>query len=167
MIKSKKCKICESPSFSRGFCQRHMPKFPITSKGGIKKSTLRTAEKNKDKISIRNIYFDYHIEKCIYSEESRNLINNPTKANICHLIDKGRHPSLQDNLENCIYLTFSEHERFDKLLFSLEFEKLEKEFKNSWDKTCIKYNNLLHLCTENTNFTRELKKYLDGRAESK
>jgi hypothetical protein len=157
MIKSKKCRECDRPAFSKGLCQLHQPKK------GIKSSRESTKEKTAVRQEKRNGYFDYHLERCTRSEESFKQISNPTKANICHLIDKGRHPSLEDNLDNYIYLSFSEHERFDLLLFSLRFEDLEKEFKNSWSKACERYNKLLSLCKESTNFTRELQKYLDGR----
>lgn len=157
MIKSKKCSECDRPAFSKGLCQLHQPKK------GIKSSRESTKEKTTVKKEKRNNYFDYHLERCTMSEESLKQISNPTRANICHLIDKGRHPSLEDNLDNYIYLLFTEHERFDSLLFSLRFEDLEREFKNSWSKACIRYNKLLPLCKESTNFTRELEKYLNGR----
>ena len=158
MIKSsKKCLACDRPAFSKGLCQIHQPKK------SIKQSRATTKEKNTGKQEKRNSYFDYHLERCTRSEESFKQISNPTRANICHLVDKGRHPSLEDNLDNCIYLTFEEHQKYDSLLFSHRFEDLEKEFKNSWSKSCEKYKKLLSLCKETTNFTRELKKYLDGR----
>lgn len=157
MIKSRKCSLCNRPAFSKGLCQVHQQKKSIKSS---RESTKERATVKQDK---RNTYFEYHLERCTMSEESFKQISEPTRANICHLIDKGRHPSLQDNLDNYIYLTFSEHERYDSLLFSLRFADLEKEFKNSWDKSCEKYKKLLSLCEESTNFTRELKKYLDGR----
>ena len=157
MIKTKKCKECDRPAFSKGLCQMHQPKK------GIKQSREITKEKTAEKQEKRNGYFEYHIEKCTRSEESFKQISNPTRANICHLIDKGRHPSLEDNLDNCIYLTFTEHERYDSLLFSHRFEDLEKEFKNSWSKSCEKYKKLLDKCAENTVFTRALKKYLYGK----
>ena len=165
MLKAKKCLECDRPAFSKGLCQVHAKgKTTLKNSGKIKQKRLPTAEKTTVKRELREVYFDYHIEKCTRSEESFKEITEPTRANIAHLIDKGRHPSLQDNVENCIYLTFSEHERYDQLLFSHRFEDLEKEFKNSWNKSCEKYKKLLSLCEESTNFTRELKKYLDGRA---
>lgn len=164
MIKSKKCLECDRPAFSKGLCQIHVkPKTISKSTGKIKSKRELTAKKNIDKKELRDVYFDYHLERCTSSEESLKQISNPARANVCHLIDKGRHPSLADNLDNCIYLTFTEHERYDSLLFSHRFEDLEKEFKNSWSKSCEKYKKLLSLCKETTNFTRELKKYLDGR----
>ncbi len=165
MIKSKKCLECDRPAFSKGLCQIHTKPKPISKGAGkIKSKRESTIEKNTAKKELRDVYFEYHLERCTRSEESFREISEPTRANIAHLIDKGRHPSLQDNLDNCIYLTFSEHERYDQLLFSHRFEDLEKEFKNSWNKSCEKYKKLLSLCEESTNFTRELKKYLDGRA---
>lgn len=158
MIKSKKCSECDNPVFSKGFCRFHQPKK------SIKKSREQTVEKKKETQDKRNVYFDYHINRCTHSEESKKPINNPTRANICHILPKSLHPSLQDNLDNCILLTFSEHERFDKLLFSLEFNKLEKEFKNSWDNVCFKIKYLLYLSEESSNLSRELEKYINGRS---
>lgn len=158
MIKSsKKCLECDRPAFSKGLCQIHQPKK------SIKQSRATTKEKNIGKQEKRNSYFDYHLERCTRSEESLKQISNPTRANICHILPKSLHPSLEDNLKNCVYFTFEEHERFDKLLFSLEFEKLEKEFKNSWQKICIIAEELLSLSNESSNLSREFKKYLDGR----
>jgi len=157
MIKSKTCKECSRPTFSKGLCQVHQPKK------AIKNSRESTKEKTATKQEKRNGYFNYHLEKCTRSEESLKQISNPTRANICHIFPKGLHPSVQDNLENCIYYSFEEHERFDKLLFSLEFDKLEKEFKNSWNKVCTRANNIVPLLKESTNLSREFIKYLDGR----
>lgn len=164
MIKTKKCLECDRPAFSKGLCQIHTKSKPLSkSSGKIKNKRDTTVEKNTAKKELRDVYFDYHLERCTRSEESFKQISNPTRANICHIIPKGLHPSVQDNLENCIYYLFEEHERFDKLLFSLEFEKLEKEFKNSWNKVCIRAENVLSLCKESTNLSREFKKYLNGR----
>lgn len=157
MIKSKKCSECDRPAFSKGLCQLHQPKKVI------KQNRKLTQEKTAVKKEKRSSYFEYHLERCTRSEESFKQISNPTRANVCHIIPKGLHPSVQDNLENCVYYLFQEHERFDKLLFSLEFEKLEKEFKNSWNKVCIRAKNILPLCKESTNLSRELEKYLNGR----
>lgn len=168
MLKTKKCLECDRPAFSKGLCQIHSKnKAALKSSGKIKQKRESTVEKTTVKRELREVYFDYHIERCTRSEESRKQISSPTRANICHIIPKGLHPSVQDNLENCVYYLFEEHERFDKLLFSLEFEKLEKEFKNSWDKVCIKASKIIPLCLENTNFIRSFKKYLDDRRECK
>lgn len=157
MIKSKKCKDCDRPSFSKGYCQIHQPKK------NIKISRENTKIKKEEKQQLRNVYFEYHIEKCNRSEESFKKISNPTRANICHIFPKSLHPSVQDNLENCVYYLLDEHERFDKLLFSLEFNKLEKEFKNSWNKVCTRIKNIVPLLKESTNLSREIIKYIDGR----
>jgi len=173
MINKKKkiCKECKKEKyiFSKGKCQNctttnTLKQTPLKkSFTSIRKVTDRKIKKYKVTKEKRDVYFNHHIKKCRFSEESFKPINNPNKSNICHLFDKSRHPSLQDNFENCIYLTFKEHERFDKLLYSHEFNKIEKEFKNSWSKTCTVLKDLLYLCLENTVFTRAVKKYLDGR----
>lgn len=148
---------CNNLVFSKGLCKYHQLKKPI------KQSREKTAQKKQIQYEKRDFYFQYHLERCVRSEESFRQINNPTKANICHILPKSLHPSLEDNIKNCIYLTFEEHERLDKLLFSLEFEKLEKEFKNSWQKICTIVEELLPLSKESSNLSRNFKKYLDGR----
>lgn len=166
MIKSKKCLLCNLPAFSKGYCKKHCSFKELKQNRRIKQVREKTAEKNKEKSERRNVYFEYHLERCTHSSESLLPIPNPTKSNICHIFSKSLHRSLEDNLENCIYLTQSEHERFDKLLLSLEFEKIEIEFKNSWPNTCTIIKKLVDLCEENTVFTRAIKKYLNDR-ESK
>lgn len=164
--KKKICKCCNTEQyiFSKGCCEKcSKGNATLQSSGFIKKTRQKTVDKKQETRELRNVYFEYHISRCTHSQESGQSIPNPTRSNICHIFDKSRHPSLQDNLENCILLTQSEHERFDKLLFSLEFEKLEVEFKNSWNNTLILVKKLLNLCEENTVFTRAIKKYLDGR----
>lgn len=132
--------------------------------GKIKSRRVKTIEKKKQISKIRDEYFECHLQRCTSSEESGAIILEPTRANICHIFDKSRHTSLQGNLENCIYLTFSEHQDFDRYLYSHQFDKLEDNFKNSWGNTCILLNKLLSLCEENTVFTRAIEKYLNGRA---
>lgn len=157
MIKTKKCSECDNTVFSKGLCKFHAPKK------GIKNSRKETVEKRKELKQKRDVYFDHHISRCKYSEESLTPIPNPTRANICHILDKSRHPSLQDHLDNVVYYTQEEHEKFDRYLSSLDFEKLEKEFKNSWQKVCDSLEILLPLCQENTVLTRALEKYINGR----
>lgn len=165
MIKSKKCciEICNFPAFSKGFCKKHCSFKELKSNSKIKTQREKTAEKKKEVTERRNVYFEYHLSKCRYSAESGVSISNPTRVNICHILPKRNHESLEDNLDNCVYLTQEEHSVFDTLLFSHEFEKLEKTFKNSWENTCLIIEKLLTLCKETTPLTRALKKYLDGR----
>jgi len=157
LIKTKKCKLCDKNAFSKGFCQQHSPKK------SIKNSREQTTVKKEDRSQLREVYFDYHINKCTHSEHSGKPINNPSRTNIAHIVPKGLHPSLQDNLDNFIYLLPEEHERFDKLLFSLEFDKLEKEFGNTCDIIWNRYLKIVDLCKENTKLLREIKKHIDGR----
>lgn len=133
------------------------------TRGTIKKVTDKKKEEKKETALLREVYFDYHLNYCSYSEESGKSIPNPTRANICHIYDKGRHSSLQDNLDNYVYLTLEEHQDFDRLLYNHEFERLEVEFKNSWPKACLRIKKLVSLCSENTVFSRKINQYLDGK----
>lgn len=164
MIKTKKCKLvlCNNDAFSKGLCKNHQPKgkFAFSSKKPIKQARESTKDKNKEKQARRNFYFLHHLNLCTESAESGTRISRPTRSNICHIFDKSRHPSLEANLDNCIYLTFDEHQEFDKLLYSHQFEKLEERFKNSFEKTCVIAKLLLPLCEETTVFTRAIKDYI-------
>lgn len=175
--KPKICKDCGELKliFSKGLCEYCSKKGvsillgrkPISKNKSMKiaRKTERSISKGKERSEKREEYFNYHINRCQYSEQSHSAITEPTRANICHLIDKGRHPSLQADLSNYIYLTFSEHQRFDQLLFSLRFEDLALEFNNAWPIACSRIATLLPLCQENTIFTRKIKEYLTTRSE--
>lgn len=170
MLKQKKkpCISCGDDTyiFSKGKCRRCSEigsKGLKSGKNRIKHITEKKLKEKQETREIRDEYFEHHINLCTHSEESGKQISNPTRANICHIFDKSRHPSLQANLENFVYLSFEEHQEFDKLLYSHKFERLEEEFKNSFEKACIRGEKLLSLCQENTVFMRKFKKYLDGR----
>ena len=183
--KPKICKDCGELKliFSKGLCEYCLKKgvsisvgkkpikgetLPLLSKNKsikVTRKTERSIAKGKERSEKREEYFNYHIKRCQYSEQSHSAIAEPTRANICHLIDKGRHPSLQADLSNYIYLTFSEHQRFDQLLFSLRFEDLALEFNRAWPIACSRIATLLPLCQENTIFIRKIKEYLTTRSE--
>jgi hypothetical protein len=167
-VKKKICISCGEckPIFSKGRCMSCVPKKPLT-RSPIKQKAYyipKQTEKNKtyrkSQSAIRDVYFDHHINLCQYSEESGVKIFNPSRANICHVFDKARHPSLQGNIENYVYLTLDEHTEFDNLLYRHEFVKLELKFPNSWAKACERVKGLLSLCEETTKFKIKLEEYL-------
>lgn len=174
ILKKKICKVCETEQylFSRGRCKsctaredfKPLKRTEIIKKPYvIPKQTQRNKDKRKVSSEIRNVYFEHHISLCRVSEESGTYIPEPWRGNICHLFDKGRHPSLQGNLDNCIYLTLDEHTEFDRLLYSHEFEALELKFSQSWEKTCEKFKALLPLCLEKTKFYFKVEEYLNSK----
>lgn len=129
----------------------------------ISKLSNRTREKNKVKSGIRDLYFDYHLSRITHSEESLSPIHHPSWANCCHLLPKSTHPSLQGHLENVVYLTLEEHTQFDSLLFTHQFDKIEKEFPRSWPVICSRLKLLLPLCGEKTKMYFKLEEYLEGK----
>ena len=165
------CKKCGTkvPIRSKGLCPKCREEERTnngektmlnTTAAPLPKVTEKTKKKNKLKKSIRDIYFDYHLGLCKKSEESGTPIYEPTRANICHILPKSTHPSVQANLDNCVYLTFSEHERFDQLLFRHEFETIQAEFPNSWEIILKRLEKIIPLCYERTKLYFELKKLL-------
>ena len=162
MIKkvNRKCVECgreDQPWFSRKRCRSCSQKsYTQTKRQNIKKVYVK-----KERDIALDSYFLYHIGKCKRSEESGVYIS-ATKANCCHLFDKSRHPSLASNLQNSLYLTVDEHAQFDNLLYSHQFERLEKEFVNSWPIACKRMRELLPLCREESKFKYKIKEYLDG-----
>lgn len=129
----------------------------------LKKTTPKTAQKQKERSEKLKVYYDYHIERCNYSEENKQPILNPTRGNICHLIAKSNHKSLEDNLINFIYLTLQQHSEFDNLLERHKFEELEVQFFNAWKIACERYKILIPLCEEKTGFLFALTDYLENK----
>lgn len=159
MIKQKKkiCKSCDTEQFifSKGRCKKCATiedSKPLNRGAVIKKQTEKNKSHRKSQSEIRNTYFDFHLGLCKASDESGVPIPNPTRANICHLFDKARHPSVQANIYNCIYLTLDEHTRFDQLLYQHEFDKLEQEFPNAWEKAKRAMVMVSYAVTERTKF---------------
>lgn len=175
MIKQKK-KVCvecgdETYIFSKGKCKTCAQKTykplsstsTLNSSTPIKKMTKKTQKAKKEQSEIRKEYFEYHIDRCFNSEASGRPIGEANRANIAHLFDKGRHQSVQANLDNFIYLTFDEHTLFDTHLFRLDFDLLEKDFPNGWEIACERFKILLPLVKERTKFYFAIKKYIDER----
>lgn len=140
-----------------------MERQPIKRKPyKITKQTEKNRQYRKSQSAIRDVYFEHHINLCHFSEESGIRIY-PTRANICHLFDKARHPSLQGNLQNYVYLTLDEHTLFDKLLYTHDFKQLEIKFVKSWKIACERIKDLLPLCLEQTKFYFKIKEYLNSK----
>jgi len=126
----------------------------------IRKTTDKTKKKNKERSERRAVFFDFHIPLCFMSEETGIRISHATRANVCHLLDKGRHPSLEAHLNNYVYLTVDEHTRFDELLFSLKFDALDLEFQNAWAMSCSRLRVLIPQCKERTKLLVALADYI-------
>jgi hypothetical protein len=170
MIQQKKkiCKNCQTEQyiFSKGRCQKCATiedSKPLKRGSTIKKQTEKNKANRKSQFTIREVYFDYHIRNCRSSEHSGTIIFFPTRANCCHLFDKARHPSVQGNLINCIYLTLDEHTRFDQLLYSNEFDKLEEEFPNAWASARGRMRLLLPVVKEETKFKNKFEQWIQSK----
>jgi len=160
----------EVPILSKGLCPYHRQKQREEQgnlhkpKYSIKPISEKTKLKKKETKGCLEEYFDFHIKNILkkpFSEESGKFISEPTRANVCHLFDKGRHKSVQCCVENVVYLTLDEHTRFDKLLFEHRFEDLEKEFPKSWKIICKRFEKLVNLCLERTKFYFKIEEYLN------
>jgi hypothetical protein len=170
MIQQKKkiCKNCQTEQyiFSKGRCQRCATiedSKPLKRGSTIKKQTEKNKIYRKSQSGIREVFFEYHIRNCRSSEHSGTIIFFPTRANCCHLFDKARHPSVQGNLINCVYLTLDEHTRFDQLLYSNEFDKLEEEFPNAWAHAVIRMKLLLPEVKEETKFKNKFEQWIQSK----
>jgi hypothetical protein len=170
MIQQKKkiCKNCQTEQyiFSKGRCQRCATiedSKPLKRGSTIKKQTEKNKSYRKSQSEIRDRYFDFHISLCKASDESGAPIPNPTRANICHLFDKARHPSVQANIYNCVYLTLDEHTRFDQLLYQHEFDKLEQEFPNAWEKAKRAMVMVSYAVTERTKFFIKFEEWMKSK----
>jgi hypothetical protein len=170
MIQQKKkiCKNCQTEQyiFSKGRCQRCATiedSKPLKRGSTIKKQTEKNKIYRKSQSEVRDVFFEYHIRNCRSSEHSGTIIFFPTRANCCHLFDKARHPSVQGNLINCVYLTLDEHTRFDQLLYSNEFDKLEEEFPNAWKSASGRMVLLLPEVKEETKFKNKFEQWIQSK----
>ena len=157
---------------SKGLCPscRHKQRqnegsLPV-KKFSIKPISYKRQKQKKEEKGCLGAYFEFHLLNLMKnprSEESGIIIDEPTSANVCHLLPKrktGGFPSVQCNVDNVVYLTLSEHNRFDKLLDERDYETLEKEFPNSWGKVCERFKKLLTMCTERNKMYFSLVDYL-------
>lgn len=169
LAKNKKCVSCgreDQPWFSKKRCKSCATiedSKPLSRGSTIKKQTEKNKANRKSQSAIRDVYFDYHIRNCRSSEHSGTIIFFPTRANCCHLFDKARHPSVQGNLINCVYLTLDEHTRFDQLLYSNEFDKLEEEFPNAWKSASGRMVLLLPAVKEETKFKNKFEQWIQSK----
>ncbi|MCA9748542.1 MAG: hypothetical protein KC414_05510 [Romboutsia sp.] len=167
------CNNCgkKVPIRSKGLCpmcrdvqRKELGEKPIyTNK--IKPISDKRKEIRKEERGCLTGYFNFHLqnlEKNPYSEESGTFISEPTTANVCHIIDKGRHKSVQCHLSNCIYLTLSEHNRMDKLLFEHRFEDFKKEFPKAFKLYVIRYIKLRQIIKETTKFLIAFDSFLEN-----
>lgn len=169
MIKAKN-KVCiecgrdDQPWFSKKRCRGcTLIQNAKSSMAVVRKAIPKQTEKNKlyrkSQSEIRDVFFEYHIANCVSSEHSGFTIVIPTRANCCHLFDKARHPSVQGNLINCVYLTLDEHTRFDQLLYSHQFNKLSEEFPNAWASAIGRMKLLLPEVKEETKFKNKFEEW--------
>ena len=162
----------EQPILSKGLCNYHRylerqaeGTLPNQSYSIKPISNKRKKEKDKERGCL-NTFFEFQLLKLLKnpkSEESGIIIVEPTTANICHLLPKrksGGFPSVQCHTDNVIFLTLSEHNRFDKLLDERDYSTLEKEFPNSWNKVCERLKKLLKITTEKNRMYFSLVEYL-------
>lgn len=166
------CMVCGTlvPIRSKGKCppcrekeRRKEGTLPIY-KNSIKPITDKTKIQRKEERSCLALFFDLHIkrlEKKPFSMESGKRISEPSSINVCHIIDKGRHKSIQCHLENAIYLTWDEHNRMDKLLFEHRFADFKKEFPKSFPLYVKKYQELRKLVTEKTKFLFSFDEFIE------
>lgn len=158
--KKKVCKSCDTEQFifSKGRCKRCAS---IEDSKPIKKQTEKNKEKKREQSVIRDSYFEYHLEKCTYSEESgKNIV--ATRANICHLFYKRTYKSVQGDLDNYVYLTLEEHSRFDQLLDTNDFKQLEKEFK-CWNIVVQRMEKLLPKISEKGSLKIKFEDYISEK----
>lgn len=165
----------EQPILSKGLCNYHrfLERQEENSIPKYKKTIKSFNEKNKKKRiqerSCLSEFFDYHLielNKKPFSEESSTLIKEPSIVNIAHILPKrkqGGFPSIQCHLDNYIYLTWEEHNRFDKLLDEGNLEQIEKEFPNCWQIIWKRLKKLLPLCLERNKLYFKLEEYVKDK----
>lgn len=137
--KEGKCVDCCKPSFT----QMKSNPFPVKS---MKSQLKKTRKSNKGNKKFFEEVHEQFQDSPVSFESGKNLGELGT-VNMAHLYPKEIYKSLAHDLNNIILLTWEEHTRFDDLLFSHQFDKLEVEFKN-WSKIKNRMRDLLVKCKE-------------------
>jgi hypothetical protein len=161
-----KCKNCgkEVPIRSKGLCPLCRQKQRQTEGTLPKRKPIRKKFPPKSRDTCLEGYFEYHIEVLNSfgkSMETFEPIYAPTMVNVCHIFPKSKYKSVQCNLANCVYLTWEQHTRFDILLDKFDFEKLEKEFPNTWKTVIDKVKVLIPLVREQGKLLSKFKEYIN------
>jgi len=135
------CKECGAkvPVRSKGLCPpcREMQRrgqgeeTMFTRKTPIKKS-FKVDTERKDKLDK---FFNAHVEflkQHPFCFETGERIYDPSRLNIAHLFPKRKYRSVEDHSDNVVYLSWDAHTRFDRLVDTNNFDRLEKEFPKSF-----------------------------------
>ena len=155
--KKKVCNLCGNFDyiFSKGAC-----KF-CASKNYKSLSTKIKPKKNK--MDLDN-FFIQKIEQLLKlgkSEESGKAIFSPTRANICHILDKSRHPSVAYHPDNYVFLTIDEHSELDnKCLDVNDFIELIKRFPVASRLILERMERVRQSVTEKTKFVEAFDNFI-------
>jgi hypothetical protein len=105
----------------------------LTRKTPIKKS-FKVDRGRKEKL---NKFFEAHInflKSNPFCFETGERIYDPSRLNIAHLFPKRKYHSVEDHSSNVVYLSWDAHTRFDRLVDTNNFDKLQKEFPKSFER---------------------------------
>jgi hypothetical protein len=168
--KLKECKKCHRDKliWKDGMCmqcsnQSNFDKnvsFGMAVKSQMKRTPLKKTRKSKPKNKefFERVYEEF--KDSPVSLESGKSLGELGTVNMAHLMPKEFYKSVAHDMDNIIILSWEEHTRFDDLLFTLEFEKLETEFK-CWSKICERFKLIIPKCSEEGKLKFALKDYLN------
>ena len=136
------CKECGTmvPVRSKGLCPpcREMQRrnqgeeTMLTRKTPIKKS-FKVDKERKEKLTK---FFEAHVnflKSNPFCYETGEHIYDPSRLNIAHLFPKRKYHSVEDHSSNVVYLSWDAHTRFDRLVDTNNFDRLQKEFPKSFE----------------------------------
>ena len=136
------CKECGTmvPVRSKGLCPpcREMQRrgqgeeTMLTRKTPIKKS-FKVDKERKEKLTK---FFEAHVnflKSNPFCYETGERIYDPSRLNIAHLFPKRKYHSVEDHSSNVVYLSWDAHTRFDRLVDTNNFDRLQKEFPKSFE----------------------------------
>lgn len=159
MISKKKiCIDCNTPQFifSNKRCRVCASKLYKKPKAAIKPK--------ENKVDLDNFFIDKitDLKRLGKSEESGKAIPHPTRANICHLVNKRNHPSVAFHPENYVFLTVDEHSELDnKCLDVNDFIELMKRFPIAFPKIMERIIAVRPSVAEKTKFTEAFDRFVE------
>tara|TARA_R100001480_G_scaffold100930_1_gene104683 strand:+ start:86 stop:478 length:393 start_codon:yes stop_codon:yes gene_type:complete len=129
----------------------------MTRKTPIKKS-YKVDKQRKEKL---NKFFEAHIaflQQHPFCHETGERIYDPSRLNIAHLFPKRKYHSVEDHNDNVVYLSWDAHTRFDRLVDTNNFDRLEKEFPKSF----ARMKKVISLVEENGILKTKLEEWLSN-----
>lgn len=142
---------------SKGKCPYHRS---LELNTGKTKTWRKTGKQGSERSEFFKKYLSEPYDK--WSLESGVLLRPFTVFNICHILPKRTYTSVEFDYLNIIHLTQDEHSRFDRLLDTNNFKRLEEEFPKTMKEIRLRMPVLLKKVVEEGKIKYNIEQWMNG-----